>query len=84
MKSKDSVEYLRNILSEVRDRLPIVDQETVEELLNVGEPGVALEILCTQIYEHDIQVPPRIILGIAKIGEMIGLDNSYWLMLDAD
>jgi hypothetical protein len=29
----------------------------MRELVDAGEPGIALENLCTQLYEYDVSVP---------------------------
>jgi hypothetical protein len=36
--------------------LPEDDLRRMRELVSVGEPGVALENLCTQIFEYDVSL----------------------------
>ncbi len=48
------------------------------ESTRAGEYGVALELLTTQIAEHDIQVTPGRYSEIVQLGTVMGLDDSYW------
>jgi hypothetical protein len=51
---------LRNVLEQV-DGLPANDVENITVLIRAGEWKIALETLCTQIYEYDLE--PRVSVG---------------------
>jgi len=39
---------------------------------------IALEDLCTQIYEYAVVVAPDVLGRIAQGGKAMGLDSKYW------
>ena len=55
--------------------------ERVEELVQVGEFAVALENLCTQLYEYDVALGADTITAIAAVGTSVGVEDRYWNML---
>ena len=63
---------IAGVLDEVASSFPDDTAKNVQELLNHGEPGVALEILCTQLAEYEIEVAPdgksRLRLAAALLG----------------
>jgi hypothetical protein len=59
-------------------------RERVEELVQVGEWRVALENLCTQLYEFDIKVPKDVLARIAEIGHEVDVGERYWSVLEAN
>lgn len=67
---------VRLLITEVLDKVafsfPDDTAKNVQELLNHGEPGVALEILCTQLVEYEIEIAPddksRLRLAAALMG----------------
>jgi hypothetical protein len=61
--------------------LPTKDIEGVEELVQVGEWVVALENLCTQLYEYDIDLPTETLKLIEVLGRDIGMAARYWRVL---
>ena len=61
--------------------LPENDVEHVEELVQVGEWQVALELLCTQVYEYEIKVDKELLKMIAALGRDVGVQNRYWKVL---
>jgi hypothetical protein len=54
------------------------DIEYVWSLLDAGEPGVALEHLCDQLFEYDVTVPARVLEQISAAGEAMGLASDRW------
>ena len=42
---------------------------------------MALELLCTQIYEYEIKVDKRVLGMIATLGRDVGVGDRYWKML---
>ncbi len=77
--SRDDIDgVLRAIVVRVEAALPRDDIENVWEFIDVGEPGLALETLCTQLDEYDIAVPPEVLDQMRTIGHGMGLDASLW------
>lgn len=67
-------------LDEVASSFP--DDDTVrniQELLNHGEPGVALETLCTQLVEYEIEVAPDVKSRLRLAADLMGMS---WTDLD--
>jgi hypothetical protein len=68
----------------ILDEIAGLDQreiERIEDLVQVGEFTVALENLCTQLYEYDVAVSDRTAIAIAAVGRTIGVEDRYWKML---
>ena len=55
--------------------------ETVRSLLNAGEPAVAYEILCDNLYEDDISVPRHLLQQLQQAVGDVGVDPSRVAML---
>lgn len=79
-RSKDLRGRLQEILSRVRG-LPSKDLEYIAELVEVGEWVVALQDLCTQLYEHDLSIPEVLFDSIVSLGNAIGVEERYWSVL---
>lgn len=58
--------------------LPDEQLSDMSDLTRAGEPGIALENFCTQLYENDVQVPLALFNDLRKLGEAMGIDQSYW------
>ena len=61
--------------------LPERDVDSVEELVQVREWAVALENLCTQLYEYDLPVPIETVRLMEEIGREVGVEERYWNIL---
>ena len=61
--------------------LPQEDIQRVEELVEVGEWIVALENLCTQLYEYDVDLPAETLKSIEDLCRDIGVADRYWRVL---
>ena len=48
------------------------DISNVQSLIDVGEWLVAFETLCTQIYEWEIGLEPRVIRDLEELGVAVG------------
>lgn len=64
--------------------LPVSQLSDMRELAEAGEPGVALENLCTQLCEHDVFVSPECKHAIIGVAKAMRLAESTWQMLDQD
>ncbi len=71
------VEPLRKVLATVRGTLPDEDVSNIGQLIDVGEWALAVEILCTQLYEYDIDVELETIQRIAAVGERLEVPAHY-------
>ncbi len=47
-------------------------------LTEAGEPGIALENLCTQLFEYDVTITVSIQERLAMLGRAMGLEESQW------
>lgn len=52
------------------DGLPIQDIDSISVLIDAGEESIALETLCTQLYEYDVE------LNNAQRRELVDLGGS--------
>jgi len=51
------------------------------ELVRAGEPGIALENLCTQLFEFDAVIPLDLRERLGRLGKEMGIANEYWRRL---
>ncbi|WP_137973736.1 MafI family immunity protein [Pseudomonas sp. F(2018)] len=65
---------MRAALDEVSGCFDDDTAENVRELLSSGEPGVALEILCSQLVEFDISVSQGVKDLLAESARNMGMD----------
>jgi hypothetical protein len=75
------VRRFRTILDSLSE-FPADEVDKVDRLIQAGELSVALENLCTQLYEFDIKVPTELLTLIAQLGRELKVDESYWSVLD--
>lgn len=47
---------IMNVLNEIGSKLPDETVKSVSELVDHKEPGVALDVLCSQIFEYDLNL----------------------------
>lgn len=60
-----------------RGKLPDDQIQDMIELSNAGEPGIAFENLCTQLYEYDVIVDKETLESLRKIGKSMNVDDRY-------
>lgn len=53
-------------------------------MLQGGESGLALEVLCTQIYEWGIRLTPEIVQSLEKIQVELGVESHYTQLLRSE
>ncbi len=58
--------------------LPEVGINDVIGFVKVGELKLALEVLCDILHEDSIHVPNETYARISSIGELLGVNKSYW------
>ncbi len=78
MKWREMRDSLRQLVDLFVGKLPSEQIEFLREDITAGEYLIALDHLCSQLYEFDISVPSSSILIMEKLGRKMGLDPSYW------
>jgi hypothetical protein len=58
---------IRNVLGQV-DGIPADDVESITVLIRTGEWKIALETLCTQIHEHDLELKVSVREELIRLG----------------
>ncbi|UOE42871.1 MafI family immunity protein [Agromyces larvae] len=69
---------IREVVNELSGQLPDSDLQNARIFLDAGEPGVALENLCAQIYEYDVPIARSAYLRLEAAGRAMSLDSSNW------
>lgn len=80
----EAVGALRAVTVAVEDLLPQADIKSIWELIDAGEPGIAFENLCTQLYEYNVTPDEPSQEALAEIGTYFGLDADLWERLATD
>ena len=62
--------------------------DTISSLIDNNEEGIALELLCSNLYEFDIPIPFRAFGLIREVGQEMnengaGYDSDLWLDLES-
>ncbi|WP_350274872.1 MafI family immunity protein [Kribbella sp. HUAS MG21] len=72
---------LRRVVPELAPGLPVSEVQDICEYVDHDEPGLAFEMLCTQLYEHDAGIRSETVARLAELGVAMGLDPRQWQML---
>jgi hypothetical protein len=80
----EAVGALRAVTVTVEDLLPSCDIRSIWELIDAGEPGVAFENLCTQLYEYEVTPDEPSREALAEIGTYFRSDTDLWERLVTD
>ena len=72
---------LLEVLDAFANQLPRDDVSNIRELVEAGEWGVGFEILCTQLYEYDVEIPRALFHQLESIGHLMQMDKSTWCVL---
>ncbi|SDT07101.1 MafI family immunity protein [Microlunatus soli] len=64
------------LAGQFRGQLPLRDQQKVEDELRYGEYGLALDLLCTQLYEWDIHVGRDAVVEMRILADAMQIDVS--------
>jgi hypothetical protein len=73
----EMAERILKIVDRISD-LPVSDRDSINELLEHDEWGVALETLCGALYEEEIKIPRTAFEEIKAAGEEMELEPSLW------
>jgi len=74
----DLAKRLRAALADA-DGLPDHNVEFIESLVQAGEEQLALDTLCTQIYEYDIEVDNAFRSRLEELGTSLAVNVAYLL-----
>lgn len=74
---------LSSLLDAAQSLLSEGVMEHLHSLVRGGEPALAIEELCSYLVEEDAAVTPDLVQRIARIGERLRVDASYWSPLGA-
>ena len=69
---------LREAASQVAPSLSTEQYDDVVHLLDHGEPGIALDLLCSHLYEDDIVVVDEVRWQIANAGNLMKMNPLLW------
>jgi hypothetical protein len=72
------------VLSNATHWLPERELKDMLSLVKAGEPGVALENLCTQLEEYDVAVPHEVAVELGSLATAMGMPISSWIKKAAD
>ena len=75
----DVLGSLRALIIAVADLVPEQDLTNAWELVDADEPGVALENLCTQLYEYDAVLTPAVREQIHRLAAAMRMDPELLL-----
>ena len=67
------------VLRKAAGWLPQEQLAFMESAADHGEPGVAFENFCTQIYEYDVQVPEAMVHELAELAAMMEMTLPPWI-----
>ncbi len=72
---------LLTIIDGFSGQIPSEQLQDMQELVKSGERGIALENLCTQLYEYDIAVARDALAQIREIGQEMKIAPKLWEQL---
>ena len=73
---------LKNIIDELRTKLPPEDLALINEFIDHDEWGIAYQHICIQLSEYEIPISRNLYEKIEKFGSLIGIPDAYWLSLE--
>ena len=73
---------LNKLLEQVSYGLIDTDIQNINELLDYGEFGTALELICGQLYEHNSHVTDIVLKDIIELAESMKMKASTWDFLE--
>ena len=75
---------LLNLIERCRELgVPLGELNEMVSLARAREPGIALENLCTQLFEYEAHVPADVLETIKRLGMAMGLADKYWMRLES-
>ncbi|MDX6240272.1 MAG: hypothetical protein QOG10_5092 [Kribbellaceae bacterium] len=80
----DLIGQMRAVVLQLEALLTPAEVDMIWELVDVDEPVIGFEMLCTQLYEHDAEVEDEVIDRLQVIGTAMQLEPRQWEILRAD
>ena len=72
---------MRELIDSIKFLLPQSDVDNATEMIEHNEFGVGFNIICEQLYEHDIKISDEIYQKIIELGRKMELPDSEWILL---
>ena len=72
---------LRGVVLELAHLLPASEVQDIWEYIDYDEPGLAFEMLCTQLYERDAGVDAEVVARLKELGSAMRLEPRAWQIL---
>jgi hypothetical protein len=69
---------LVKLIDSFEGQLPREQLGEMRNLTTAGEPGVAFENLCVQLFEYDIHVAPEVLNELRTVGLAMTIKATYW------
>lgn len=67
---------LTGLLDQLRGAMPDTDRENAMELIEHGELGVALELLCVQLIEHEVPLQSNQLRSLREVANLLSMNES--------
>lgn len=80
MNTKELESALSTVIVATRGTLPDAEIDDMLELVRAGEPGVALENLCTQLEEYEAHLPGEHTATIVALARHMGIRVAPWVL----
>ena len=71
---RESGEIIKEALEEISGCFEGDTKKNVKELLAGGEPGIALEVLCSQLVEFDVAITLEVKEKLSIAAKMMGME----------
>ena len=73
-----------DLIEQVRSILPEKDVSEALDLVKYNEFGVSFELICTQLFEYNVEVSSDVYQKIDSVGRSMNLDERIWKVLASD
>jgi hypothetical protein len=75
-------QQFRELLDSVAASLPVEQARWVQEFIDVGEYGLALEELCEALAMEGTSIPMPVYSHIRRVADKMGMPSGLWERLD--
>jgi hypothetical protein len=75
-------ELLHSLIDDIHILLPQTDVKDALEMITYNEYGIAFEIICNQLFEHNIKITSEIYEKIIIIGKLMKMNETSWNFLE--
>ena len=81
MRAEQIEKMLREALAKLAGILPDRDFQNALQNVDAGEPHVAFDVICQQLFEHNIPVPKDAYIKLIQVGRVLELPERNWTIL---